>query len=162
MLTQERLKELLSYDAETGEFTWKTKRGRTTNGVSAGTIHSSGYMIIQLDKTKYGAHRLAWLYCYGETPSNMVDHINRVKLDNRIANLRLASESENQMNSKLSRNNTSGYKGVSYNKKSKLWRVNIANKGRYIYIGQFKTPEEANIKAKQAREKLHGEFCSHG
>jgi hypothetical protein len=98
-LTQERLKELLHYDPETGIFTNLTQRGgHAKKGAVAGTKNSIGYVCIRIDYDQYRAHRLAWLYVYGEFPEKFIDHMNEIRDDNRIINLRLATHQENLHN----------------------------------------------------------------
>ena len=84
MLTQERLKELLHYDEETGLFTRKTRVASRMKGTISGARHNKGYVQIMIDGDNYLAHRLAWFYVYGEWPKNQIDHINRIKTDNKI------------------------------------------------------------------------------
>jgi hypothetical protein len=87
-LTAERLRERLHYDAETGVFTRRVGSGHAHAGDMAGSVHSTGYVRIGIDGGKYTAHCLAWLYVHGVWPSDQIDHINRNRSDNRIANLR--------------------------------------------------------------------------
>jgi len=87
-LTAERLRERLRYDAETGAFTRRVGSGHARAGEMAGTVHSTGYVRITIDGGKYTAHHLAWLYVHGVWPSDQIEHINRKRSDNRIANLR--------------------------------------------------------------------------
>lgn len=159
-LTQARLKELLHYCPETGRFTWLKPRG-VAKGSSPGAMNGNGYIQIKIDYRRYMAHRLAWLYIYGEFPSDMLDHINRIKTDNRLENLRLATNSENQQNAGLSKGNTSGAKGVSWHKVSGCWRVQIRAGGKKKHIGSFKDFELAELVASEARELYCGEFCRH-
>lgn len=98
ILTAERLRELLTYDPETGEFRWRYTRGCRARGQIAGTVTCLGYLTIAIDGRKYKAHRLAWLHVHGEWPYPEIDHINRIKLDNRLVNLRRATRAENNAN----------------------------------------------------------------
>jgi hypothetical protein len=154
-LTQDRLKDLLHYDPATGHFTWKVSRSgvKHCNG-SAGTQNASGYVVIGIDGFIYPAHRLAWLYVYGEWPKHQIDHINRCKYDNRIANLRDATPSENLHNTGINSSNTSGLKGVSFHKKSRKWQAFIRNNGRNQYLGVFDTPENASKAYLAAKDKI--------
>ena len=138
-LTQNRLKELIDYNPDTGIFIWKPRPYYTRNGVGriAGSLHSAGYITLFIDREQYFAHRLAWLYYYGEFPSSNIDHINRIKNDNRIVNLRLANQSQNLMNIVKHKDNTSGYKGVYWHKKAKKWAVECYIQGKKNYLGLF-------------------------
>jgi hypothetical protein len=161
MLNQTELKINLSYDPATGIFTW-LKNIKTT-GVSAGDIAgtcSQGYQVIKVNGTQYRAHRLAWLYVTGEMPEQQIDHINNHRSDNRFSNLRLASHSENMMNTSKFKNNTSGYKGVSWHKQAEKWQAKIQANGKRLSLGVFDTAIEAfNAYSKKSVE-LHGEFSN--
>jgi hypothetical protein len=156
MLTQERLKELLDYDPETGVFTRKV---RTTSkihvGDAAGGLDSKGYLLIRVDGKRYIAHRLAWLYIHGCWPDKDLDHINRIKTDNRIGNLREVTKAQNQWNTSSYKNNTSGYPGVSWHRKDKKWRARISIHGKYMFLGNYATPEAAYVAYMEAKEQIH-------
>lgn len=156
-LTQQRLKELLSYDPETGLFINLTqRRPQAKIGSVAGCKHYSGYIHIKIDNKKYMAHRLAWLYVYGEMPKKELDHINEIKDDNRIVNLRLATHKENGQNVSSPRiDNNSGFRGVSWDKKAKKWCAQIGINGKYKNLGYFVTPEEAYEAYLKAKRKIH-------
>lgn len=156
MLTQEALKELFTYDTETGVFQHRLAVGRGKVGVAAGNIHRSGYRRIKVMLKEYKAHRLAWLYVYGEWPEGQVDHINGQRDDNRIANLRDVSGTENQHNRrKPSANNQSGYLGVSLCKDTNLWRATIKVGGKNKRLGLYDTPQQAHEAYLAAKAKLH-------
>jgi len=156
MLTQERLKEVLSYDSTTGLFIWAVSRGKLKNGATAGYNRPDGYNHIKLDYKYYYTHRLAWLYVYGEFPENEIDHINQNRSDNRISNLREANRQENKHNqSKPNKNNASGYLGVYWNKIEKKWSAQIAINGKDKRLGVFNTAEEASEAYLKAKRKLH-------
>lgn len=145
MISVERLKEVLNYSPETGLFTWKIRLGsRTKIGAVAGSIKPDGYVCIEIDKVRYKAHRLAWLYVYEEFPELFIDHINGDTGDNRISNLRLANHEQNMWNSKKAAHNTSGYKGVHFNKNTKKWRACAWQKNNIVHIGLFETKEKAH------------------
>ena len=151
--------KILTYDAESGLFYWnKETSKRLIKGSVAGTV-DGGYVMIGIDRKQYRAHRLAWLYVYGEIPKEQVDHINCIKTDNRIENLRLASHGQNCSNREKQSNNTSGYKGVCFIKSKEKWRARIGYNGKKIYIGLFNTAKEASYAYKEKAIELHGEFA---
>ena len=159
MLTQERLKELLHYDPETGIFTWLIRTSyRVAVGAAAGSraVHRGGREVIQisLDKKLYLAHRLAWLYVYGHWPSADIDHIDRCSTNNAVSNLRCATRKQNMENTGLQSNNTSGFKGVSWGKELCKWVAHIQHNRKQIHLGSFDTPEEASLACEAARDKL--------
>ena len=157
-----RLRDILRYDPETGVFTWKEPQSpRLPAGAVAGYFVSRGYRQIQIDKVKHREHRLAWAYVYGEWVDS-IDHIDGCVSNNSIENLRPATLSQNQHNRKLGKNNTSGFKGVSFCKRSKKWKGTIRLRGKPIHVGLFETAEAANEAVCKERERLHGEFANHG
>jgi hypothetical protein len=159
-ITQERLKQLLNYDRCTGIFTWKDSRGGTVCiGDVAGAPSGKGYILITIDDVLYKAHRLAFLYEHGYIPYR-VDHRNRNRSDNSIENLRSATPSQNVANSSISKNNTSGYKGVHYDKKKNRWRANICVNGVRIRTKRYLTPEDARDAYDELANKHFGEFAS--
>lgn len=156
-LTVARLKELLEYDPETGVFRSKINRGRAIAGKVLGGTR--GYSQIVIDRRNYKGHHLAWLYVYGEWPSSGLDHINGVVGDNRIANLRLASQQQNVWNKGPSKNNTSGFKGVSLHRGTGKWRATITVNRQQKSLGHFATPEAAyDVYCSKAKE-VFGEFA---
>lgn len=163
LLTREELKRCLSYDPETGVFTWAFRaRNSIKIGDVAGSMSRSGYQYIGINGKRYLAHRLAWLYVQGVWPENDVDHINRIKTDNRIANLRDATKSQNLGNSKTSRKNTSGVKGVCWHRHIRKWQATIHMHGKNRHLGYFATREAAAEAYRAAAENHHGEFARFG
>lgn len=154
MITQERLKELLRYDPLTGTFTWIISRGTKKAGSVAGSP-TLGYTYIEIDKKKYKASRLAWLYIYGTHPSLDIDHINRIRNDDRIENLREVSKSENMKNCAMKSNNTSGFIGVTFAKDIGKWRASIRKDRKGISLGCFDTPEEAHEAYRKASFEIY-------
>lgn len=125
-LTQERLKEILHYNSDTGVFTrLVSSTNRVKVGDMAGSLKKDGYLTITIKTDAYLAHRLAWLYIYGYFPEYGIDHINRNPSDNRIINLREVSQTCNTRNCGNRKHNTSGVKGVGWHKQSKKWRARI-------------------------------------
>ena len=158
MLTQERLKELLDYDPETGVFTWKVKVNRKiVVGSIAGSKNPRGYIKIRIDKIAYSAHRLAWLYMYGCWPAKQIDHINRVKNDNRIENLRDVSQQNNVWNVSTPKHNKSGLMGVCYVKRDNRWLAQIKKNRKTIYIGSFVDANEAHQAYLKVKNSIHNQ-----
>jgi len=154
MLTQEELKNRLSYDRETGLFFWVRPRKRVKKGDKAG-CNSHGYIVIRIDGVGYQAHRLAWLWEYGEFPSMEIDHINRDRKDNRISNLRLVSSRENKQNARAKKTNKSGFVGVCFDARRNKFKAEIRDgDGRKVFLGRFDTLEEAVFARKNA-EIIH-------
>ncbi len=159
MIDQARLQELLNYDPETGVFTWKCRtNGRMKADGRAGYTAPGSYTRINVGGEKHLAHRLAWLYVYGAYPAGEIDHINGYKADNRIANLRAATKAENQFNTGVRRNNSSGYKGVYLNRATGRWMAIARLNPHRINLGSFATAEEAHIAYIAFAYEHHGEF----
>ena len=152
MLTQDRLKELLAYRAETGEFCWKRTKGRMKAGQRAGATDAYGYRVIRVDGVLYKAHRLAWLYTRGRWPSGLLDHINRVPGDNRACNLREATQSENMHNA--SRESKSGVPGVRWRAERDRWVAQIRVGYRNHVIGSFLSKDEAVAARRRAEQAM--------
>jgi hypothetical protein len=152
MLTQKKLKEYLFYDEETGFFTRLKNIANQKIGSIAGAKHNKGYVQIMIDTNNYLAHRLAWLYVYGEFPKNQIDHINRIKTDNRIVNLRDVDNSTNQLNIGIRKHNSSGVTGVMRDTRKNKWVVQIIFDNKRYYLGQFDLISEAKI-AREKKEK---------
>jgi hypothetical protein len=148
-----KIKELLNYDKDSGIFTWAVKRGNRPVGSIAGHKHVTyKYVYITINRKKYMAHRLAWFITHKVWPKNDIDHINNMRDDNRLVNLREATRSENLQNlNKPNSRNESGFLGVSTNKKSKI-RPFIARLDTK-YIGSFKTAKEAHLAYISVKEK---------
>lgn len=159
MVTQDLLKSILHYEPKTGLFTWKRSRGGAIAGSVAGTPRQNGYINIFINHTNNRAHRLAWLYMYGYIPDCDIDHINGIRDDNRISNLRLATRSQNNANSKVASHNTSGYKGVWFDKSRNKFVSQIKINGTNKHIGRFNTAEEAHAAYCEVASSLHGEFA---
>lgn len=157
LITQKYLKSLLTYNPDTGEFRWRVRCGTRANpGDIAGARNSEGYIHIQIGRRKYKAHRLAWLYAHGEHPIE-IDHINRVKDDNRLGNLRSVTHAQNGQNQRRPINNTSGYIGVDFHKRSSRWRARIKIDDKLTDIGYFDT-KEAAAQARAKAEQTHLPF----
>jgi len=158
ILTQTRLKELLEYDPNTGIFyRIKNLQGAGFVGDQAGSP-AQGYLTIMIDGRNYRCHRLAWLYVYGEFPNEFIDHINRIKTDNRIINLRIASKKQNAENVGVQKNNKSGYRGVFWNKQKSKWQSKIKHNGQFIHLGFFDDPLLASHAHTQKAYELFTHF----
>ena len=153
-LTAEQLRSVLDYDQETGIFTWKVRTSNVKVGDVAGCLAGEGYLLIGLQRRRYHAHRLAWLYVYGSWPKDQIDHINRIRTDNRISNLREVTNKQNMQNAGKRRDNTSGYQGVSWHKHGSKWQVGIVHNQQRMHLGLFDDLEAA-IAARKTAEKLY-------
>ena len=155
------LQEVLSYNGSTGEFTWLVRRGTQGAGKVAGTVGLNGYKKIRFKRRELQAHRLAWYMKTGEDPGvHTVDHINRIKTDNRFENLRLATHSQQQGNQLVSSSNTSGFRGVSFCKRKNKWRVQLQIIGDVRFLGYFATKQEAAVAYRKAATAYFGEFMA--
>ena len=160
MVSKEILHELFYYNPETGVFVRKVKAGNRVANTVAGCKTPAGYLVIRVNKILYPAHVLAWIYFYGEMPPSFLDHINQCKSDNRIANLRLCNKSQNAANSPLPKNNTSGFKGVSFHKQTNKWRARSKANGVPIYLGIYETKEAAYSAYVEFMKNQHKEFAN--
>ena len=151
-LTLARLKECLTYDADTGEFYWRLRQGARKAGAKAGCFDKLKYVVIRLDWRLYKAHRLAWLYHYGEWPGTIVDHINRNPSDNRIVNLRDVSQSVNSHNAKARAGSSSGVAGVRWRRDRNHWIATIRVGYVQHYLGSF-SDLGAAVSARKAAEQ---------
>jgi hypothetical protein len=154
MITQTRLRELLEYAPETGEFIWKVSHPRAAVGAVAGAADHYGYIVIRLDTRLYKAHRLAWLYVHGEWPQQNIDHINRIKNDNRMANLRLADQSANMHNVGVRVNSKSGVAGVTWRADRKKWNARIKVGYKNFNLGLFDDVAAAIAARRSAETRL--------
>lgn len=153
--SQARIKELLDYDPETGIFRWKHSRGPNKANEVAGWKHYTGYLYIGFDNQQFKAHRLAWVFIHGCPPAGMLDHIDRDIRNNRISNLREASEQQNNQNKRPYRNSRTGVKGIGWSAQSRKWRARIQANGRVHSLGLFSSFEEALQARQTAETALH-------
>ena len=157
-LTQERLKEVLAYEAETGLFFWVNppkNHGRLRN-YTAGNI-TTGYVLIKIDGQKYKAHRLAWLYMHGSWPPGDLDHINGCPLDNRIANLRVATNPQNQANRRRDTGQVTA-KGVRRLPSGK-YQARISVDHQLICLGTFDSEQDAGDAYLRAAKQHYGPYA---
>lgn len=153
----EYLRSVFDYNKDTGDIFWKIKSGHARPGDKAGFV-SSGYIQIGHFDKFYLAHRLAWAITYGIWP-NQIDHINMDRGDNRLSNLREASISENNRNRKKQSNNTSGFKGVTWNKAANKFQAKITTNKKTKSLGYFRSAEEASLAYMAAVKGEHNEFA---
>jgi hypothetical protein len=150
----DHLKSLLSYEPNTGAIQWVAKGKGRIKKKEAGTLLHSGYVGICIGPKRFQSHRIAWALHHGSWPKDQIDHINGIKTDNRICNLREASNSQNGKNLGLSKANISGVKGVSFEKYTNRWKASIRVNGKMISIGRFDKIENA-IEARKIAEKKY-------
>jgi hypothetical protein len=162
MTQQDLFESILTYNPNDGLFRIaRIKRG--TNfpiGTVVGYRDEKGYVKLTVNKKRYRAHRLAWLWMTGDSPSQ-IDHKNRVRHDNRFCNLRAADQTSNQRNVKKMVNNTSGVTGVYWRKDAGLWIAGIGISGKFVYLGRFKRKKDA-INARLSAERQEGYDPTHG
>lgn len=170
----EIIRDAISYDAESGELTWKIRKESdfcnsrgvwVFNSMYFGKppsikLNERGYPTLKIFGIRVAVHRLAWILFYGKFPLN-IDHISGDKSDNRISNLRDVSQLENSRNSGLSKNNKSGFNGVGWRKIYKKWYARIKVKGKTIHLGQFNSIDDA-IAARVAANIKYGFHANHG
>ena len=157
-------KDVLDYNPETGVLTWSKVSNRTDRfGMEAGWLDGTkGYRKIEIKGFSFRAHRICWLLAYGEYPKDEIDHINGIKNDNRLINLRQATHSQNCMNQKIKVNNKTGFKGVHLRKGTKKYVSIIWKNGKCHYLGQYDAPKQAHDAYVKASVVIHGEFANHG
>jgi hypothetical protein len=151
-LSESLLREYLSYDESSGVFVWKKGKCKDKK---AGSVNANGYLQIMLGGRIYYAHRLAFLYVHGAFTSNCIDHINGIKTDNRISNLREATYAENAQNTRAYKNNKTGYRGVSFSKRDSKFIAFIRTNNKAINLGSFDLPSDAHNAYKNAKVHLH-------
>ena len=158
-VSYEDLRKALSYDPETGLFTWLVTSRNGWVGKTAGCLKKNRHIAIKLDGKHYQAHRLAWLYMTGVWPDSIIDHEDLDGSNNRWRNLRVATQSQNRCNTLKPLKNNSGFKGVSWYKRTNSWRAQIGIGGRKIALGFFDTPEAAHAAYCKAAAIHHKDFA---
>lgn len=161
MITLDYLKSIIYYDEVTGLATWKLNVSkRQKAGCEIGYLEVQGYRCVRINGVLYRTHRLAWFYIHGCWPDN-IDHINGIRDDNRISNLRSVTDQENQKNQKIRDDNTSGFIGVSWSQERNKWVSYINHNKKRIPLGRFDKKYEA-IKARVKANKKYGYHENHG
>jgi hypothetical protein len=160
-MTAEFIRNIMNYDQETGEFSWREGRRfrgvRAAPGESVGRINNIGYVTVTICNIAYFAHRLAWLYVHGEWPADVIDHRDGNPSNNAFSNLRAATQAQNSRNRRKSASSASRFKGIS--KSNSNYRAYIMLDNVHTYLGTYQTQEEAHAVYRAAAEKLHGEFA---
>lgn len=174
-LSIEKIRELLDYDPEAGVLIWRERLPRKGleridigwnkrfAGKIAGKNDKAGYIRIKIavgirESYAFASHRIAWAHYFGEWPNGNIDHINRVRSDNRISNLRVLSQDLNMMNTRMRVNNKSGIKGVAWRKQNRKWVAYISVRGNRIYLGTFDDRESAAAARQEAEQANFSEF----
>lgn len=159
--SQERLKELLSYDPISGVMTWVNHKNRTDlNGKPLGRKRKGGYLCASVDGETYSVHRLVYKYMTGNEP-NIIDHIDGNPSNNKWDNLRSVTRQQNNLNIVLPKDNKSGAIGVFYHESQNRYHANVRINGRSFHIGSYSTKAEA-VAARGAANKLLGFSERHG
>ena len=156
MLTVEELRSLLAYCPLTGKVFWR-KNGKTALNSS----YTNGYQYGRIRGKMYMAHRVIWALWYGKWPNGDIDHINHIKTDNNIANLRDVTHLENQRNKAMRHDNISGFNGVSWSKDRQMWIATIRDGTKKINLGRYADFHEAVV-ARMDAEKFYGYHPNHG
>jgi hypothetical protein len=154
-ITAGRARELLSYNAETGVLTWKVSRGGVRAGDPAGSPQSKGYEQVRIDGTLYYTHRVAWLIAHGRWPIDQLDHVNGLRTDNRLKNLRECTQAQNNQNRASTAGSTSAHVGVCWMSRREKWQASIRAGGKNKTIGLFDSEEDASSAYRKEKEQLH-------
>ena len=182
MIEVELLHKLLFYNPDTGKMNWKLitpsvaeELGKNKTGMiifnsrfankKLSETRDRGYLRVSIrykgKKKVYLQHRVAWALYHNEWPNDVMDHINGIRTDNRIENLRVVTLTENQRNQAISSKNTSGHMGVCWQKKNKAWRVRISQDAASVDLGNYKDKDEA-IRVRKLAEIEYGYHPNHG
>jgi hypothetical protein len=158
-MDQQELKKIVRYEPETGNLFWLSRAPGRRKDLSMGT-ESEGYMRLCINRVRYPAHRLAWLYMTGEFPGDdEIDHRDGNGLNNKWGNLRRGTTAQNQQNQRRARSdNALGVLGVTFDSRRKKYRATIMKNGKQVHLGMHLTQEEASAAYLSAKRKLH-EFC---
>ena len=156
MLTADLVRKLFDYNPRTGDLVWAAPRSRRVKaGDVVGARSKTPYVLVGIGQRVYVAHRIVWLWVYGELPNRDIDHRDGNPRNNRLTNLRLADRSENAQNMGLKSSNTSGFPGVSLCRTTGRWRATITLRRKVTRLGRFDTAEEAHKAYLASKAKLH-------
>ena len=154
--TQARLKELFDYDPDTGFVTRKTAvNNRAKIGERLARKTTGGYIQVSVDRRLYAVHHLIWMWVYGEYPQDHIDHINRMRDDNRLSNLRVVTHAENMLNKSAYSSNWTGTPGVTWYGPTSKWVARIGHKGKKKHLGYFDSLTAARTAYLNAKQQLH-------
>jgi hypothetical protein len=158
--TPEQLKEIFDYDENAGVLIWKARSDDAAwsghyAGKAAGSLGTRGYIAVRLGARAYYAHRIIWAWTHSAWPVDQIDHVNRVRTDNRIINLRHVTHTENTWNRSVNANNTSGLTGASFHKRTKKWTARIGVDGGRKHLGYFASAQEASAAYLAAKQVHH-------
>jgi hypothetical protein len=157
VLSAADIRHLVSYDPDTGSMKWVCSRSnKAPAGAEVGSINQSGYRYSVIRRKNFAVHRLVWLYVHGQWPRGFVDHINGIRSDNRLANLREATRSQNQANRRA---NSNHLKGTHFNLRLGRWQAAIRIQGKGTHLGYFDTAEAAHAAYVAKAQEVHGQFA---
>lgn len=173
-ISPEEIKRLISYDPKSGLLRWRPRQQSDFASMSsfkawntqfagreAGSISKTGYVVVSLSGQKMLGHRIAWVIHHGRWPDALMDHVNGLRADNRINNLREATPAQNAQNQRRHKSNKSGVCGVTWHKKTKRWQVRIGSANKSLHVGYFSDLQSAKD-ARKFAEKQHGFHENHG
>lgn len=152
------LRARFTFDPETGAVYRLVATQRSPVGSRADFLRDRGYAFVEINRKMVRAHRVIWALAYGQWPAGEVDHVNRCRSDNRLANLRQASRSENAANVKHIGVGVSGFCGVVWKQKAQKWAAQIKKNGVRVHLGLFIDPKEAHEAYVEASKQMNGEF----
>lgn len=162
MISQDKLKEFLDYDPDTGELTWKKKPSKkVAKNSRAGSLSKDGYRHVIFSGKKYPEHRLIWFYVHGEFPKEQIDHINHKRDDNRLCNLREVTHSENARNRTKNKSSKVQEVGIWFCKKRQRYIAEITLNQKKVYQRSFENIDDA-IQARKEKAKELGFHDNHG
>lgn len=159
-LTKDYLHQIFEY--KDGELFWKIKKGSIRPNTKAGSLDKANNRFhVQINRKFYKLHRIIYLMHYGYLPKE-IDHKDGNPSNNKVENLREANSSQNNYNQKIRKNNTSGVKGVTWDKNRQKWHVQVICNKKPVFQCRFDDLELAELVAQEARDKYHGKFARHG